>query len=205
MTDVLVSGPTGGQALVFNGSTGVNKWQNTTFGLNELADVEVVGTPADGAVLVYSAAAGRWLDLNEARLDFIFLTTDDDEFALISQRGETAGGSHRARLDLGLLATGANLEYFFPNASGTFALQNQFTMSNVDGAPVAVPQNAAATAVANCPAGTKAIAVGVSALPPVTIQDMRIMTSTQVRVIAWRADQSQATNMNAVAYCMSQP
>jgi hypothetical protein len=202
---VSITGPTGGQALVFNGATGANRWQNTVLTLNSLTGVQVPANPVDGAVLVYSAAAGGWRALNEARFDYVFLTTDDDEFSIFSQRGETGASTHSARLDLGLLPLGVSREYLFPNASGTFALQNQFTMLSVNGPTGAVPAGTFLEAFATCPAGSKPVGVGVSAFPPVTIQDMRIWSSTQVRVRAWRADQSQVTVMNAVAYCMSQP
>jgi hypothetical protein len=92
----------------------------------------------------------------------------------------------------------------FPDREGTFALENQFSVTSVDGAQVAVPADNFGEAFATCPAGRKAVGVGISASPPVTVQDMRIMSSTQVRVLAWRAT-AAATQMNAVAFCMGMP
>jgi hypothetical protein len=173
--------------------------------LNDLTDVAVLGTPSNGQLLVFDSSVGQWRNLHNAVLDFITLTNEDPQvdtsFTIYRHPGPDSGVG--AFLNIaGLTST----RFFrFPNADGTFALQNQFTVVNAVGTAVAVPASGSADAFANCPSGSQAVGVGVSALPSVAIQDMRIMSSTQVRVRARRGDPNASTDMNAIAYCMSMP
>jgi hypothetical protein len=171
--------------------------------------VTILGTPQDGQVLVFngltSAGGPRWQNDFFARLNFILLTTGDDVLRIFRE----ARGNASAGISLQNLPTGAAYTYRLPALPAnvtdvTFAINNLFTVTNVDGTAVDVPSGAFGEAFADCPAGSKAIGVGVSAFPPVTLQDTRIVSSTQVRVRAWRSV-SQTTAMNAVAYCMSMP
>lgn len=66
LTDVTLSGLTGGQALIYDGSTG--KWKNTDIAqsIADQTDVDI-SSLADGDSLVYDSTAGKWK--NEALPD----------------------------------------------------------------------------------------------------------------------------------------
>jgi hypothetical protein len=204
LADVEISELTNGQVLAF--SSGSSLWENSALSLGDLSNVSATLPPGpdqgDGAMLVFDRATNRWVASYTPRVDLVYLTTDDDAFTIENQRVSPRA---QALISLDQLPANANRTYTLPNASGTFALQGQFTMSNVDGLAVAVPETGFAEATATCPTGSKAVGVGVSAFPAVAIQDMRILSATQVRVRARRNESTEPTNMNAVAFCMSMP
>jgi hypothetical protein len=168
--------------------------------LDDLSDVNIDGIPVDRAILAFNAVSARWENLDQARLDFVFLSTDDDEFTIIS---DAQSPGKRARLNLGTLPNNANNLYNFPNASGTFALQNQFTITqSLTPTPVAAPLNTRVDAFATCATG-KAIGVGIASLFPVQVEDMLIIDEDTVRITVRAVDAN--TTVQAIAFCMTMP
>jgi hypothetical protein len=201
LSDVSFTGVTGGQVLRFNAATGVNKWENRTFTLEDLANVVTVGTPLTGQALAYDAQVARWFNADAILLNFIQLTTGDDIFRiLVSRPGKVAS----AGLSLASLPDGVDRTYSFPNTSGTFALQNQFTVTQALSNPaVTAPVGVRVDAFANCPAGSKAVGVGIASFRPVQVEDMLIIDSNTVRITVRAVDPE--TTVQAIAFCMSQP
>jgi hypothetical protein len=106
------------------------------------------------------------------------------------------------------LVTGPAKTFTFPNASGTIALQNDFSITQVFSDPaVAAPVGVRVDALATCTTG-KAIGVGMASTLPVQVEDMLIdenfdPTKKTVRITVRAVDAN--TSVAAVALCMSMP
>jgi hypothetical protein len=210
LSDVLVTGATGGQLLAFNGATGVNRWENRTVDLDDLANVVTIGTPVTGQVLSYDAEVGTWFNTDKVRLDYVVLPNegiDDTSFSIYGPSGP--GGGVGIHLNLaGLTGTQA---VRFPNSSGTIALQNQFAITTEVGGTIAVPADGSpVNSQANCPAGTFAIGVGMNlSSEPVGVRAMMFLEDASGRPVSTRvvveAIDGLATTVTAVAICLRLP
>jgi len=209
---VLVTGITGGQVLAFNGGGTAMRWENSTFGLEQLSDVVIGSTPVDGSVLVYNSSQNRWEDLNSARLDFIVLTDEGAADTSLTIYGPTGpAGGIGANLNISLLTQFRG--FLFPDSTGTLALQNQYSVTRVVGASQSLAGGETRFATANCPvvSGVQTIAVGASmeASPAsVSVRALTVDLDAQSRpTIARVAAEATngATNITAVAMCLRLP
>jgi hypothetical protein len=209
LSDVLVIGATGGQLLAFNGATGVNRWENRSVSVEDLANVVTVGTPATGQLLAYDADAEKWFNTSRAMLDFIVLPDegiDDTSLSIYGPAGPAGPGVH-----LNIFGVTGQPGFRFPNTGGTFALQNQFAITTQVGGTIAVPADGSAVnSQANCPAGTFAIGVGMGlSSEPVGVRAMTFITDASGRPVSTRvvveALGEQATTVTAVAICLRLP
>jgi hypothetical protein len=169
--------------------------------------VTILGTPQDGQVLVFngltSAGGPRWQNDFFARLDFIYLTTNDDVLRIFRE----ARGNASAGISLQNIPTGAAYTFRLPSLPAgvsdvTFAINNLFSLASIVGPLTALPANTPTTATANCTAPAKAVGAGISAGTGVLVNEMTVVSATQVSV---KATSSTATSFNAIAYCMSMP
>jgi hypothetical protein len=152
----------------------------------------------DRALLVFDASSGQWVASHVARMDFVRLTTDDRIFAIQSDNSAPA---IQAQLDLSDLTATRNFR--FPNTGGTFALQNQFTVSQAFTNPaVSAPVGVRVDALADCLSG-KAIGVGIASTLPVQVEDMLITDENSVRVTVRGID--AGTTVQAIAICLTMP
>jgi hypothetical protein len=210
LSDVLVTGATGGQLLAFNGATGVNRWENRSVRLEDLANFVADGTPATGQLLGYDAALGKWFNTSRAVLDFIVVPDEgsaDTSLSIYGPSGPAGGIGVHLNLD-GLTGTQA---VRFPNSSGTIALQNQFAITTEVGGTIAVPADGSpVNSQPNCPAGTFAIGVGMNlSSEPVGVRAMTFLEDASGRPVSTRvvveAIDGLATTVTAVAICLRLP
>jgi hypothetical protein len=171
--------------------------------LNNLEDVAVLGSPSDGQLLVFDASVGLWRNLHRATLDFISLTDEnpavDTSFTIYRHPGPDSGvGAFLNIADL------TSTRFFrFPNTDGTFALQNQFTVTQaLTPTPVAAPVGTRVDAFASCASG-KAIGVGIASSLPVQVEDMLLIDADTVRITVRGIDAN--TTVQAIAFCMTMP
>jgi hypothetical protein len=201
LTDVVVSDPIEGQVLAFNGGIGANRWENQSFTLEDLANISLVA-PVTGQVLMYNAALAepRWQNSQAILLDFIQLTTADDVLRI---RVDKSGKVASAGFSLDDIPNGFNRTIKLPNADGTLALQDQFTITQAFSNPaVSAPPGVRVDAFADCPAG-KAIGVGIASTLPVQVEDMLITDVDTVRITVRGIDAN--TTVQAIAFCMTMP
>jgi hypothetical protein len=193
-----VTGPTGR-----TGPAGATGATGPTGGgsLDGLSDVTILGTPQDGQVLVYNGLTGanRWQNDFFARLDFIDLSNDDQALSI---RVNTGTRFAQAGLDLSTIPNNTTRTYTFPNASGTIALQNSFTViQQVLGTYDTVTGGNSRQATVSCPSGYKVIGVGLDANHPVQVQWMFLdlaNNGAKVQVTGI----SGTTTYSPVAICM---
>ena len=67
LDDVRVSVPSNGQVLKYI-DDGTPEWENAAFSIDELSDVDVTNSPANGAVLEYNSNLALWTDSGVNRL-----------------------------------------------------------------------------------------------------------------------------------------
>ena len=151
---------------------------------------------------MFDASVELWRNLHRATLDFITLTNEtpaDLNFTIYRHPGPDGGVG--ASLNISALTT--NRTFTFPDSGGTFALQNQFTVTQAfTPTPVAAPVGTRVDAFADCGSG-KAIGVGIASSLPVQVEDMLIIDSNTVRVTVRGVDAN--TTVQAVAFCMTMP
>jgi hypothetical protein len=68
LTDVTIASPTNGQVLKYNGTAWINAADalGDSLTLDNLTDVVITGTPADGQVLKYDTATSKWINAADA-------------------------------------------------------------------------------------------------------------------------------------------
>jgi hypothetical protein len=127
------------------------------------------------------------------------ITLRDSNFTL----QDNADATKQARFEASGITAGQTRTYGLPNANGTLALQNAFTITQSFSNPaVAAPVGVRVDASATCASG-KAIGVGIASFRPVEVEDMIIEDVDTVRVTVRGIDAN--TTVQAIAICMTMP